>query len=379
MALPRTTLDRSGDHARDRDRLVDLVLEEQAVIVVVGLPLSLDGRRGRAATEAAEEAEALRILLRPHHVDVELFDERLTTVSAHQALSAGGARRPTAAPGRGPGGRLGDAGGLAGPGAGPIVTTSGPEGPDDRDDAYDPRPRRRRGRTRSPTAAGPRSTAAAVPGRCRREGRGVWPMVVAGSAALVVVVLRGWLPVGAARGQPRRAVGCPGHHHRPVGDRGQSAVLHPGGRGGHHQLAGLPDLEPVPRRPRWSCPVLRLQAEQQLRRRRPDHLGRPKCLPPRRPAGLHRGRGGQPGGPAPRPHQRRLRRRRHPGDRAVAVAAGRRRPTSTVCWAPATYVVVPGETDTRLLTAMVDRFDRLGQPSRPGRPVRPGSGSPPTR
>ncbi len=90
MALPRTTVVRSGDVERDRRRLVDLVLEEEAVVVVVGLPLSLDGSRGRAATEAAEEADALGALLAPHHVGVELFDERLTTVSAHQALAAGG-------------------------------------------------------------------------------------------------------------------------------------------------------------------------------------------------------------------------------------------------------------------------------------------------
>jgi putative Holliday junction resolvase len=91
MALPRTTVVRSGDADSDRRRLVELVLEEEAVVVVVGLPLSLDGSRGRAATEAATEADTLAALLAPHHVDVELFDERLTTVSAHQALAAGGA------------------------------------------------------------------------------------------------------------------------------------------------------------------------------------------------------------------------------------------------------------------------------------------------
>jgi putative Holliday junction resolvase len=91
MALPRTTLVRSGDIERDRRRLVDLIIEEQAVVVVVGLPLSLDGSRGRAADEAAREAEALEALLAPHRIGVELFDERLTTVSAHQALAAGGA------------------------------------------------------------------------------------------------------------------------------------------------------------------------------------------------------------------------------------------------------------------------------------------------
>jgi putative Holliday junction resolvase len=91
MALPRTTLVRSGDAEQDRRRLVGLILDEEAVVVVVGLPLSLDGTRRRAATEAAEEAEALAHLLEPHQVAVEVFDERLTTVSAHRALAAGGA------------------------------------------------------------------------------------------------------------------------------------------------------------------------------------------------------------------------------------------------------------------------------------------------
>jgi putative holliday junction resolvase len=62
------------------------------VVVVVGLPLSLDGSEGRAATAAIAEAEALRQLLEGRDIDVELFDERLTTVSAHQALAAGGTR-----------------------------------------------------------------------------------------------------------------------------------------------------------------------------------------------------------------------------------------------------------------------------------------------
>ena len=64
------------------------------MVVVVGLPLSLDGSRGRAAESAADEADALRAcsLDRLGVVDVELFDERLTTVTAHQALAAGGTR-----------------------------------------------------------------------------------------------------------------------------------------------------------------------------------------------------------------------------------------------------------------------------------------------
>ncbi len=91
MALPRTTVTRSGDPTADRRRLVDLVVDEGAVVVVVGLPLSLDGTRGPAAVAAAEEAGLLRDLLAPAGVDVELIDERLTTVTAHRALASGGA------------------------------------------------------------------------------------------------------------------------------------------------------------------------------------------------------------------------------------------------------------------------------------------------
>ena len=92
MATPRTTVKRTDDVEGDRRRLVDLIVGEGAVVVVVGLPLSLDGSRGRAAVSAAEEAGALSALLEEYHIEVELFDERLTTVSAHQALAAGGTR-----------------------------------------------------------------------------------------------------------------------------------------------------------------------------------------------------------------------------------------------------------------------------------------------
>jgi putative Holliday junction resolvase len=83
---------RSGDAERDRRALVDLAVEEEAVVVVVGHPLSLDGTRGTAARAAEAEVEALTGPLGARGITVELFDERLTTVSAHQALTAGGTR-----------------------------------------------------------------------------------------------------------------------------------------------------------------------------------------------------------------------------------------------------------------------------------------------
>jgi putative Holliday junction resolvase len=91
MALPRTTLVRTADIEGDRRRLVEMAVDDGVVVVVVGLPLSLDGSRGRAAMAAVEEAAVLRGLLERRGIEVELFDERLTTVTAHQALAAGGA------------------------------------------------------------------------------------------------------------------------------------------------------------------------------------------------------------------------------------------------------------------------------------------------
>jgi putative Holliday junction resolvase len=90
LASPRTTVVRTGDSQRDRQALVDVLVEAEVTVAVVGHPLSLDGARRTAAQAAEAEAGELRQLLVPHHIEVELFDERLTTVTAHQALAAGG-------------------------------------------------------------------------------------------------------------------------------------------------------------------------------------------------------------------------------------------------------------------------------------------------
>ncbi|MHB8440117.1 MAG: Holliday junction resolvase RuvX [Acidimicrobiales bacterium] len=91
VATPYTTLLRTGDAEADRRAVRDLVEEIGASTVVVGEPLSLDGRRGRAAMAAVAEADALAEVLSP--VQVELFDERFTTVTAAQGLSPRVARR----------------------------------------------------------------------------------------------------------------------------------------------------------------------------------------------------------------------------------------------------------------------------------------------
>ncbi|MGP8060658.1 MAG: Holliday junction resolvase RuvX [Acidimicrobiales bacterium] len=90
MAFPRPVIDRSGDPVRDHRAIVTVVDEEAAGVVVVGLPLSLDGRRGPAARAAASEAEVLAAELAGRGVRVETFDERFTTVSADAALAETG-------------------------------------------------------------------------------------------------------------------------------------------------------------------------------------------------------------------------------------------------------------------------------------------------
>ncbi len=90
LASPRCTIERSGDAAADWSALAAVVEEVEARRVVVGLPLSLNGRRGPAARAAQADADGLAELLAPRGVAVETFDERLTTVSASRSLRDAG-------------------------------------------------------------------------------------------------------------------------------------------------------------------------------------------------------------------------------------------------------------------------------------------------
>ena len=49
IASPLTVLERTGDRARDHRAIASLVVEEEATVVVVGLPVSLSGEIGPAA------------------------------------------------------------------------------------------------------------------------------------------------------------------------------------------------------------------------------------------------------------------------------------------------------------------------------------------
>lgn len=85
MATPYEVVHRSGDRRRDHRRIAELAAEAEAEALVVGLPLSLDGSDGAAARKARKEAAELG---RATGLPVELWDERLTTVTADRDLMA---------------------------------------------------------------------------------------------------------------------------------------------------------------------------------------------------------------------------------------------------------------------------------------------------
>lgn len=87
LATPLLTLRRgNGDLAQ----LAKLVKKHRVGAVVVGLPVSLSGAKGRAAVAVEQYAGRLAARIAP--VSVHLADERLTTVVASRVLSERGVR-----------------------------------------------------------------------------------------------------------------------------------------------------------------------------------------------------------------------------------------------------------------------------------------------
>ena len=87
IASPLTVLQRSKSKRHDLHELARIAREEEAEVIVVGLPLNMDGSTGPAARAAIAEAERLATLV---DVPVELHDERLTTVTADRDMVAAG-------------------------------------------------------------------------------------------------------------------------------------------------------------------------------------------------------------------------------------------------------------------------------------------------
>ncbi len=85
LASPLATIARGRG---DLDSIAQLAREDELIEIIVGLPTGLSGSEGPAAADARTFAAALAARLAP--VPVRLFDERFTTVIAHDALRQGG-------------------------------------------------------------------------------------------------------------------------------------------------------------------------------------------------------------------------------------------------------------------------------------------------
>ena len=89
VANPLNTLFRKKTD-EDFEEIARIVREQDAELVVCGLPKSMNNQENAQTAKTREFAEKLKSYI---SVPVKFFDERLTTVSAERALIEGGVRR----------------------------------------------------------------------------------------------------------------------------------------------------------------------------------------------------------------------------------------------------------------------------------------------
>jgi len=85
-AHPLPTVERDGG---ELEAIAGMVRQRGAELIVVGMPIRMDGTEGQAARKVRGFIKALRRHL--PDMEVAMVDERLTTAQAHKALSAMGA------------------------------------------------------------------------------------------------------------------------------------------------------------------------------------------------------------------------------------------------------------------------------------------------
>ncbi|HLW17680.1 MAG TPA: Holliday junction resolvase RuvX [Actinomycetota bacterium] len=85
VATPYATLERTNDE-HDAQAIAEVASAEEAKLIVLGLPLMLDGSRG----DAAAVTEAFAAKLKEAGLRVAMFDERLTTKQAESSLKRRG-------------------------------------------------------------------------------------------------------------------------------------------------------------------------------------------------------------------------------------------------------------------------------------------------
>lgn len=87
IASPLLVVQRSKSPRHDLTEIARIARTEEAEVIVVGLPINMDGSLGPAAKAATLFAERLATVA---GVPVELHDERRTTVTADRAMLAAG-------------------------------------------------------------------------------------------------------------------------------------------------------------------------------------------------------------------------------------------------------------------------------------------------
>lgn len=90
IASPHSTVTRAGSLDRDLDRIAGIAVDNQVDLIILGMPVRLDGGMGPEARGVLEVAEKLRgkVAMR-----VDTWDERLSTAAAQRALIGGDVSR----------------------------------------------------------------------------------------------------------------------------------------------------------------------------------------------------------------------------------------------------------------------------------------------
>lgn len=71
------------------EKIKEIIKEKKPELIVVGLPVNMDGTKGERAQKCTLFSEKLS---EETGIETRLFDERLTTVSAHRILSQNNVR-----------------------------------------------------------------------------------------------------------------------------------------------------------------------------------------------------------------------------------------------------------------------------------------------
>ena len=90
IASPHTFLTRSPNIDSDIGKIKDLASENDVELILLGMPIRMDGTKGQAAEEVTMVAERMRSA---HGLTVQTWDERLSTAQAERTLIGGDVSR----------------------------------------------------------------------------------------------------------------------------------------------------------------------------------------------------------------------------------------------------------------------------------------------